>query len=279
MGVHDKNLGMEKLDYLERDGMVTVLSRPPGVEYLRKHIYFMDGGLVIDEKVVDNAIELQNFYLKMYKNVYLRKASAIAQGMLQKMTHLMLKNGTITQEALPKFTDSELLGLLAASNDPEVATLYALFRARELFQEAIAVRPSRFAETYSVAGKPIAVFGLDDAELLRIASSPALQMNNQESLRELESAIAETAGIPATHLLIVPLSQSYRFEIKDVRIYSETNGFSSLKERYPAHFKNSEEVATSYTTFRICTTEKYRKLLSEPERAKAVLELIKKKAL
>ena len=52
--VSDKNLGMEKLDYLERDGLFTILSRPIGVDYLRHHIYFVDGNLAIDEKVVDN---------------------------------------------------------------------------------------------------------------------------------------------------------------------------------------------------------------------------------
>ena len=50
LAVSDKNLGMEKLDYLERDGLFTILSRPVGVEYLRHHIYFIDGSLAIDGK-------------------------------------------------------------------------------------------------------------------------------------------------------------------------------------------------------------------------------------
>ena len=61
LAVSDKNLGMEKLDYLERDGACTILSRPIGVDYLREHIYFVDGDLAIDEKAVDNAIEIQKY--------------------------------------------------------------------------------------------------------------------------------------------------------------------------------------------------------------------------
>ena len=104
--VSDKNLGMEKLDYLERDGFFTILSRPVGVDYLRQHIYFIDGSLAIDEKAVDNAIEIQNYYLKIYKNVYLRKASAIAQRMIQKMTHRLIAMRELRREELPNITDS-----------------------------------------------------------------------------------------------------------------------------------------------------------------------------
>jgi hypothetical protein len=48
----------------------------------------------------------------------------------------------------------------------------------------------------------------------------------------------------------------------------------SLLERFPSHFKNMEEIAKSYTAFRICTTEKYRERLSSPEISKKVLELV-----
>src|SRR5581483_10209986 len=93
VAVSDKNLGMEKLDYLERDGLLTILSRPFGVDDLRAQIYFVDARLAIVEKAVDNAIEVQNYYLKIYKNVYLRKASAIAQRMMQKMVYHLIRSG------------------------------------------------------------------------------------------------------------------------------------------------------------------------------------------
>lgn len=101
LAVSDKNLGMEKLDYLERDGALTILSRPIGVDYLREHIYFVDGNLAIDEKAVDNAIEVQNYYLKIYKNVYLRKTSAIAQRMMQKMVYHLIMAGELRRSDLP----------------------------------------------------------------------------------------------------------------------------------------------------------------------------------
>src|SRR4030042_1315877 len=88
--VHDKNVGMEKLDYLERDGFYTVYGRPPGVEYLRKYVYWVDHKVAIDEKVADHAIDAQNFYMKMYKGVYLRKSLVSAQRMFHKAVHRLI---------------------------------------------------------------------------------------------------------------------------------------------------------------------------------------------
>src|SRR3989338_5356842 len=88
--VHDKNLGTEKLDYLSRDAYYT-LGEIPGVEYLAYHTYFIDGKVVIDERAIDQAKAIQEFYVKMYKNVYLRKNSTIAQRLIQKMILELLR--------------------------------------------------------------------------------------------------------------------------------------------------------------------------------------------
>src|SRR5258708_8595623 len=58
--VSDKNLGTEKLDYLERDGLATILSRPVGIPYLRHHLYFTGSGIPIYQKVMTNPTKLTN---------------------------------------------------------------------------------------------------------------------------------------------------------------------------------------------------------------------------
>lgn len=275
LAVSDKNLGMEKLDYLERDGLFTILSRPVGVEYLRHHIYFIDGSLAIDEKVIDNAIELQNYYLKIYKNVYLRKTSAIAQRMLQKMTHRLIRAGEISHHDLVDLTDSELIGIMRVSKDPMVNALYSLLRERNLFREAIVIRPQKFARVEMKSGKDITVFGTGEAAIRKLSSERSFRPENQEGLESLESAIADIAGLPEENVLVAPIHSTERFEGKDVLIY-EGRGkkLASLRARYPAHFKNIEEVAESYLAFRVCTTEKYRKRLSSPKIAKKIFELV-----
>ncbi len=275
LAVSDKNLGMEKLDYLERDGLFTILSRPVGVDYLRRHIYFVDGSLAIDEKVIDNAIELQNYYLKIYKNVYLRKTSAIAQRMMQKMTHHLITAGDISRNDLIDLTDSELLGIMRFSKDPMVQALYALMRERDLFREAIVIRPKKFARVEMRAGKSITVFGTGDGVIRKLATNPSFRPENQAALEKLEQAIAAAAGLPEASILVSPITSTERFEGKDILIYQGVGKkLASLRARFPAHFKNIEEVAESYLAFRICTTEKYRKRLNEPKIARRIFEIV-----
>lgn len=275
LAVHDKNLGMEKLDYLERDGLYTILSRPAGIDYLRKHIYFMKGEIMIDEKVVDNAIEVQNFYLKMYKNVYLRKASVIAQRMFQKMVYHLIREGKLTPDDLPNLTDSELIGIMRVSESPVVRSLYQNLKERELFREAIVIRHEKFIHAENVAGKAIQSFGLSESEVARLADSKNFQNKNQEGLHNLEEKIAGISGIPEEAVLAVPVFNAWRFKAKDIAIYSE-RGISSVEQRYPAHFKNMEEIAHSYFAFRICTLEQYRAKLSAPKVAKEIFDLVVK---
>ncbi|MBI2049254.1 MAG: HD domain-containing protein [Parcubacteria group bacterium] len=278
LAVHDRNLGMEKLDYLERDGLYTILSQPAGVEYLRRHIYFINNELAIDSKVIDNAIEMQNFYLKMYKNVYLRKTSAIAQRMLQKMVHHLIAAKEISADDLPTLTDSELLGIMRFSKNKTVALLYELLRRRELFRETIVIRSAHFAQSSGQAGKSIATFGATDTEINDLLQSKKFDPKNQSALEETEKSIASLAGLSPNDVLVVPVFSSWRFHAKDIMIYGEKGKLSSLKERYPAHFKNMEEVAKSYMALRICTFEKYRKKLSDPKVAKKVFELVTRAA-
>ncbi len=263
LAVHDKNLGMEKLDYLERDGFYTILSRPPGADYLRKHIYFVDGNLAIDEKAVDSAIETQDFYMKMYKNVYLRKAAVIAQRMLQKMVYKLMEAGEISKDDIVRLTDSELLGILALSGEKTAKEMYGYLRTRNLYREAIVIRPEKFTHAGNIAGKNLVVFGIGEKEMAAMMENKNLDPRNQEALENLEKKIAEAAGLPETSVLVVPVTHPGRFEAKDILILSQNGGLESLKGRYPAHFKNIEEVAQSYFALRVCTLEEHRKKLSD----------------
>jgi len=275
VAVSDKNLGTEKLDYLERDGAVTILSRPPGLSYLREHIYFINGKLAADEKVVDNAIEAQNFYLKMYKNVYLRKASVIAQRMLQKMVHHLILAGEIAPDDLLQLTDSELLGVIRLSKDHLVNTLYDLLKRRNLFREAIVVRPERFMDIETKTEKGVAIFGAAERTMARLINSPTFRVKNQSGLEAAEAEIAKIAGIPPKFVLIAPIATPERFDARDIMIYQDNaKKLVSLRKQYPAHFKNLEEIAQSYLAFRVCTTEKYRKTLSTPRTARKIFKFL-----
>ena len=274
LGVHDKNLGTEKLDYLERDGFFTIGSRPAGVRYLRNYIYFIDGVLAIDEKVVQQALNAQLFYMEMFKGVYFRKSLVIAQRMFHKAVRHCILEEELTGKALVTMTDSELIGKLASSASQTTQLLYRRIRERRLFREAIAVRPERFVHETRVADKPIAVLGVDQTTMDALVRLPDLQQDNHARLEDIETSIAELTGLADQEVLVVPVFNPERFHAKDITVFGSDRQLHSVKERRPQHFASLDEVARSYSALRICTTEQARHHLSHPRMAQRVLDLV-----
>ncbi len=271
LAVHDKNLGMEKLDYLERDGLMTNMGKLPGVNYLVSHTYFIENELQIDRKVMDSAKEMQDFYIKMYKNVYLRKKAVIAQRMMQKMAYALIAENSLTGRELMDLRDFELLNKLQASENQTVKNLFPLFMDNLIFREAIVIRHKEFAMSHPTDGKPIKVFGVEAGAMNRLAESPNFQQKNPKKLMEAEEAIAKILGAPSYNILIVPIVSAERFRGQDIKIYRSDE---SLKSAYPAHYKNMEEYGRSYAALRVCAPEELRAKLAEENTAQKIFDKI-----
>lgn len=269
LAVHDKNLGMEKLDYLERDGLMTGLGRPSSVGYLVNHIYFIKGELLIDPKVIDAAKEVQDFYIKMYKNVYLRKKAMIGQRMLQKMVYALIQDGDVLINKLHEMRDFELLNKLQNSQNQIVRDLFSNFLRNHLFKETIVVRYESFANTHRVMGKPIRVFGAPIATMEKFIINDNFQEKKPEKLLAVERTIAEVAGIPQMAVLVVPVISPHRFQSKDIKIYYSNE---SLKAAYPIHYESMEEYGRAYASLRVCVLPEYREKLAEEKLAKKIYE-------
>src|ERR1051325_3359988 len=182
LAVFDKNLGMEKLDYLERDAFYTLGERP-GVEYLSKHVYYIDKKVVIDEIVVDQAKSIQDFYIKLSKNVYLRKKSAVLQRVVEKMTYYLMEDG-LTETDLFNLTDFGLLGLLEVSENKLVKFLYGNFQKGIVPKITIDFKYTNVHTTTDVTQKPLKIIGLEDKVFERFMASQAL--NTVQGLNSLE---------------------------------------------------------------------------------------------
>lgn len=256
--VHDKNLGTEKLDYLKRDGFYTILGHPPGIQYLQRHIYFIKNDLAINEKAIDNARDIQDFYVKMFKGVYFRKASIIAQRMMQKMIYRLIVTKEILIKKLITLNDFQLLSRLDQSKDKVTKHLYKLLMERRLFKEAVVIRYKNFVFAENIAGKSIKVLGIDNKIMKKIIKSPKLMQKNQKSLQRLEDAIARLLRIKSQDVLVVPIMNPERFKTKDIKILTSGYKISSLKHEHPAHFLDMKETARAYAALRICTQEQYR---------------------
>ncbi|MDR3581990.1 MAG: hypothetical protein P4L67_01820 [Candidatus Pacebacteria bacterium] len=273
--VADKNIGTEKLDYLERDGLATVQDRPMGISTLRSYVYFLDGKIVVDAKASEFAIFAQNFYMEMYKSVYFRKSLVIAQRMFQKMVHHLIVAGELIPHGLFTLTDAELLAIAFFSDDTAVRTMYDLLRRRELFKEAVVFRPEAFAYETRIVDKPIDVRPLSGGEMRKLVDSPLLQKANHASLEAIEGTIADCAGIPRDAVLLVPVFNPERFEAQDVNVlHGSQRKIQSLRELRPNHFLAMEETARSYTALRVCTLKEHRERLSSPAIAEKIASLL-----
>lgn len=273
--VADKNIGTEKLDYLERDGLFTGQGRPMGIGGLRNYVYFLDGRLVIDSKASDAAMDVQTFYMKMYKNVYLRKSLVIAQRMFKKMVYHLIVSGDIHASQLFDMNDQELMAAIIRSSSPRVRNLYGLFRNRQLFKETVVLRPDAFADETRIADKPIHVIPLGNEDMRRITGNPRLQMHAHDELDRLEDRIETITGLPADTVLVVPVFNPERFDAQDITVLQgNQRNVHSLRAMRPGHFASMEETARSYTAFRICTTEEHRQHLSGSTLASAAVEAV-----
>lgn len=271
LAVHDKNLGAEKLDYLSRDAYYT-LGEKPGVEYLAEHTYFIDGKVLVDEKAIDNAKNLQEFYIKMYKMVYLRKNSAIVQRMVQRMVFEYLEHEPMDENDFWALTDFGLLGRLENSIHSSVQEQVRRFLERDLPRTAIALKLEQFAEIERRRDKHQTMFGITEEEMEGLISSP--HMSSPSRLNAIEKEIAGIAKLPEEAVLVVPSSSPSRFIAKDIDIYIQGGDMAKLSDYFGDHFKAMEEEGKSYSTFRVCTYKKYRKKLSEPKIAETIKEYL-----
>ncbi|MDO8558209.1 MAG: HD domain-containing protein [bacterium] len=269
--VHDKNLGTEKLDYLTRDAYYT-LGEIPGVEYLAHHTYFINGKLMIDEKAIDQAKAIQEFYVKMYKNVYLRKNSAIAQRMVQKMTAELMKHKLFTEEEFWALTDFGLLGHFETSQNTVVQEYYRRFMSRELPKTAIALRPDEFVAIDKREDKAQTSLGTSEEAMQGIIASQ--NFSTPAKLDTLEKGIEELTGLPSHSVLVVPPSSLERFVSQDILISLPGDKTANLSDYFADHFRALEEEGRSYLVMRVCTFDEHRETLSSPGTAEAVRSYI-----
>src|SRR3989344_141572 len=271
LAVHDKNLGTEKLDYLSRDAYYT-LGETPGVEYLANHTYFIENKIVIDEKAIDQAKAIQEFYVKMYKNVYLRKNSTIAQRLIQKMILELLREIKMSEDDFWALTDFGLLGLFETSENNSVRQYYQRFIRRDLPKNAIAIRSEKFAFIEEIAHKPQNIFGVAEDVMQKLISSE--RFATPSKLEVLERDIEKLASLPANSILVVPPTSVARFVPKDINIYMTGGKIATLSNYFEDHFKALEEEGRSYVVMRVCVFEENRLALSEPAIAQKIKDYI-----
>lgn len=269
MAVADKNLGTEKFDYLERDAYFTAYGQRPGVNNLTVFVSFHGNCLAIDPRAIDEAIQLQTFYLQMYKNVYLRKSTTVVQRMLQRMIGGLMASG-LREDRLWEMTDDDLMVEFRRSRKKWIRDYDRHFLSRALPKAAISIKQRRFIEReIPRAKKSTATFGVD-GETMKVLMEA---YKDPYVIERAELKLAEMAGLPFWSILLIPVTDPHRFVPQDIKVATR-DGLDSLREIMPDHFRALEEMAQSYSTVRIATFPEFRERIANNKLSRALYQFV-----
>ncbi len=243
--IFDKNLGMDKLDYLERDVYHTGFGQRPDIESIFNYLVYMKGRMVIDKKSLEAAKQMQRLYIYMFREVYMHKSSQIASRFFQKTVALWLEVDKVKISDLWHLTDQELLAKLYTSKDERIKFLYQCYRNRIMPSTGLVVRLDKKKSKERVAGKDIKVLGAD-----RKFFDNFLEQATPQNLEYLESAIAAKLGIPAHTIYVVPTTDLRRFIPEDI-IYHDEDKLFSLKENQSEYFEGLKAELEDYLAVRV----------------------------
>ncbi len=244
--VMDKNVGMDKLDYLERDVYHTGFGQRPDIESLFNYLVYLRGHLVIDKKSLEAAKQMQKLYLYMYKEVYLHKSALISQRFIQKMIAMLLKLIKADPADLWRLNDQELIALVYTHPDKNLKFLYDAYKNRTLPSTGLVIRLKDREFKERIAGKDIKVIGEDKVFFERF-----MKHTSPEDLEDLESKVAGEIKVPAHKIVIVPTLTPWRFVPEDI-LYHDNGRILSTKTTQKEYFDALKSEMSDYLAVRVC---------------------------
>jgi len=247
--VMDKNLGMDKLDYLERDVYHTGFGQRPDIKSVFDYLSFIDGNLLIDKKSLEAAKQMQRLYAYMYKEFYLHKSSLISQRFLEKMFAIWIKLEKLDPGKLWLMSDSELMAHIYKHESKVLEFLYKSYKNRNLPKTGLVIRLKDRQIKERISGKKIKVLGENREFFDKFAKHSSFK-----ELEKLEGLIAEALKVESYKIVVVPIITPWRFEPEDI-LYHDNGEIFSLKKTHPEYFETIKTEADDYTAVRVCIVD------------------------
>ena len=244
--VMDKNVGMDKLDYLERDVYHTGFGQRPDIESLFNYLVYLKGSLVIDKKSLEAAKQMQRLYLYMYKEVHLHKSALISQRFLQKMVAMLMDTIKLDPAEFWRMNDKELIALVYTHPDETLKFLYDCYKNRNFPSTGLVIRLKDREFKERIAGKDIKVIGEEKPFF-----ESFMKHTSYHDLEKLESNIAELLKVPTHKVVIVPTLTPWRFVPEDI-LYHDNGKILSLKATQKEYFEALRYEMNDYMAVRVC---------------------------
>lgn len=240
-------LGTDKFSYLSQDAEHCVSTGRPNIGKLSQYIYWYNNELIVDPKVVGLAMDLQRFYIMMYREVYFRKAATIANRLLEKMILILIKDG-LDENTLWEMKDSNLEAMLEKSKNKRVRKIHGLWQNRK-FKAAVSFRPLPFGSLERTIGKSIEVFE-EPQEIFETIS----KQSSPDELEKKEKKLAKILNLKQDDVIIVPPVPGWRFSPPPIKSISGIGQVYEIDEIFPRHRDALNELAKACTVIRVCAS-------------------------
>jgi len=205
-------IGVDKLDYIQRDLYHIGLSAPDVESNIAYTIFLKNKGLCIEEKnsnIVTNFIH--NWYTA-HSEIYWRKSCLIVETMMRRAIWDAISNGTFELEQMPEMRDWEVNAALLRS-EGRAKELFERILSRNSYKTAISFKIEGYANSERVAGKPLTVVEVSEEQ----ANKCVVENKDFKEILDLESVLSRELS---TDAIISTSPQPERLRPKDPKIYS-----------------------------------------------------------
>lgn len=264
--VSDRNLGADKLDYLQRDALHIGFTGVPDIEKILLYSVCADGRLGIEEKFTEEIKRLQKFYSYLHQHGYLNKTALSVQRIFQRAVQEILIDNEAAPDQLWEMTDDRLMHLLYTSDNLTATRLVRLLEGRDFHRSFMVIKAQEYGFVERVGDKHVAVVEWDRNSLRRFGE---IFSDCREVLR-VENKLCKFLGFDTGDILLAAMPFFEKLVPRDIRIYSSGNDADfQLFEKDRNHFNSLEADYLSTFAIRLVCPPHLRK-----KAASAVSELI-----
>ena len=270
--VADRNLGADKLDYLQRDAFHIGFTGAPDLDTLqRQTIRTRDGFLALNEKFIEEGKRLQKFYSYLHQHGYLNKTALAAQRLMQRALQeelLIVPDRQKAEEEIWELNDAQLFAWLSKAKSKLARQLAARLAGRQLYRTFLCIKPEGYAYVENTVGKPIVLQEWSRAKLLKFSHV----MQSLDQVRSLEDQLAEAAGLAHGEVVLAAMPYFTKLLPKDLRIANGGTDDYWLFAKDRDHKASLESDYLRTFAVRVVTPPEHRERLAK--RPEAILEIL-----
>ncbi len=237
--ITDRNLGLDKLDYLYRDALHIGFSGMPDVENVLRYSKCENGEWMIEEKFVEDVKRIQKFYSYLHQHGYLGKTALSIQRVFQRAVQERLAETAeepLRRSQLWHMDDHELLTWLEQAHDSGLACrLRQRLMNRQFHRTLGVIKPVRYGFVERRDDGDVVVKEWSREKLQSFCDS----FTDCATLKRLENEAAAALALEPGEALFAAMPYFERLVPKDVRVFSNRCGTTySLFENDRDHYRS-----------------------------------------